>query len=49
MHPPKVDITGTYIYTLTFHLSPTCIHIVGVNQAYVLNDDHDTDDEVIDR
>ena len=35
MHPPKVDVTGTYIYTLTFHLSPTCIHIVGVNQAYV--------------
>ena len=42
---PKVDNTGTNVYTPLSLLSPTCIHIVGGDPDHLLDSDHDTDDE----
>ena len=42
MDNPKFDSSGTHVYTLTSHISLTCIYIVGVNPAQLLDGDHDT-------
>ena len=46
MAPPKVDTAGTHVYTPTSHLSPTCIHNVGINPYHLLDSDHEIAYEV---
>ena len=45
MAPPKVDSAGTHVYNNPSYLSPTCIHIVDSETAYILYIYHDTADE----
>ena len=46
MPPLKIDIAGTHVYNPTSCLSPTSIHIVDSDPDFLLDDDHDTADEV---
>ena len=48
MDPPKFESYGTHIYNPPSQLSPTCIHIVGVNPDHILDGEHDTAYEVRD-
>ena len=41
MSPPKVDSSGTHIYTPSSHLSLTCIHMVGSDSDNLIDFDHD--------
>ena len=46
MPPPKFDSSGTHFYATTYHLSPTCIHIVGGAPYHILDIDDDIAVEV---